>query len=238
MNRQQVLAVATSSDLGSNANVLCEFIGKKKDSTFVDLGVRDGFSSALLSLNFKKNNNKIYGVDVNFNNFRSELVDGQNYLQLEGDSSTIGKYADLEDLQEIDFLFVDSLHVREQVLCELHYWVPRLKEGGTVAFHDSHWPEGKRDQTGGKSWNRVDDAIREFFGLEVLEDYEDDNLEVTCYPPSWGMTFVTLKTKNFESTVKDWNKVFNTRNDLISVFWNKENVGDRTIELEMSYEAD
>jgi hypothetical protein len=51
------------------------------------------------------------------------------------------------------------------------------------------------------------------------------------------MTFVTLKTKNFESTVKDWNKVFNTRNDLISVFWNKENVGDRTIELEMSYEA-
>ena len=73
-------------------NVLCEFVSDKKDSVFVDLGVRDGFSSSLLSLNSKKNNNKVYGVDVNFNNFRSELVEGENYLQLEGDSSTIGKY--------------------------------------------------------------------------------------------------------------------------------------------------
>lgn len=237
MNKQQILGAAVSSDLGSNANVLHEYISTKKDSVFVDLGVRDGYSSAILAMNSKKNNNKVYGVDVNFSNFRSELVDGENYLQLEGDSSTIGKYVDIEDLNQIDFLFVDSLHVREQVLCELFYWVPRLKEGATVAFHDSHWPEGKMDQAGERSWNRVDEAITDFFGLKTLEDYEDDDIKVSCYPDSWGMTFVTIKNK-FENKVKDWNQVFNTRNDLISVFWNKENVGDRTIELEITYEVD
>ena len=238
MNKQQVLSAAASSDLGSNAQVLSNFVEGKTNSVFLDLGVRDGYSSAILALNSKNNDNKVYGVDVNFNNFRSELVEGENYLQLEGDSSTIGKYAEIEDLNNVDFVFVDSLHVREQVLCELFYWVPRIKEGGTVAFHDSHWPEGKRDQAGDRSWNRVDEAIRDFFGLETLEDYEDDNLKVSCYPDSWGMTFVTIKNKEFQNKVEDWNQVFNTRNDLISVFWNEGNVGDRAIELEMTYETD
>jgi len=237
MNKQQILGAAVSSDLGTNANILHEHISGKKDSVFVDLGVRDGFSSAVLAMNSKKNNNKVYGVDVNFSNFRSEFVEGENYLQLEGDSSTIGKYVDIEELNEIDFLFVDSLHVREQVLCELYYWFPKLKEGGTVAFHDSHWPEGKMDQSGDKSWNRVDQAITDYFGLETLSDYEDDHIKVSCYPESWGMTFVTLKSKEFSDKVSDWNQVFNTRNDLISVFWNKDNVGDRTIELEMTNET-
>lgn len=238
MNKQQVLSAAASSDLGSNAQVLSNFVRGKTNSVFLDLGVRDGYSSAILALNSKNNDNKVYGVDVNFNNFRSELVEGENYLQLEGDSSTIGKYAEIEDLNNVDFVFVDSLHVREQVLCELFYWVPRIKEGGTVAFHDSHWPEGKRDQAGDRSWNRVDEAIKDFFGLETLEDYEDDNLKVSCYPDSWGMTFVTIKNKEFQNKVEDWNQVFNTRNDLISVFWNEGNVGDRAIELEMNYETD
>ena len=238
MNKQQVLSAAASSDLGSNAQVLSNFVEGKTNSVFLDLGVRDGYSSAILALNSKNNDNKVYGVDVNFINFRSELVEGENYLQLEGDSSTIGKYAEIEDLNNVDFVFVDSLHVREQVLCELFYWVPRIKEGGTVAFHDSHWPEGKRDQAGDRSWNRVDEAIRDFFGLETLEDYEDDNLKVSCYPDSWGMTFVTIKNKEFQNKVEDWNQVFNTRNDLISVFWNEGNVGDRAIELEMNYETD
>lgn len=102
MNKQQVLSAAASSDLGSNAQVLSNFVEGKTNSVFLDLGVRDGYSSAILALNSKNNDNKVYGVDVNFINFRSELVEGENYLQLEGDSSTIGKYAEIEDLNNVD----------------------------------------------------------------------------------------------------------------------------------------
>ena len=237
MNKQEIIWSAFSSDLGKNAYVLHDFVKEKKNSIFVDIGVRDGYSSAIFALDTKENNNTVYGIDVNFNNLKVDLLENKTYFQIEGDSSTIGKYAEIQDLKEVDCIFVDSLHVREQVLCELYYWFPRLKDGGTVIFHDSHWPEDKKDKTGGKTWNRVDDAIKDFFGLKVLEDYKDDNIEIKCYPDSWGMTFVTVKdVKNFVDSVKDWNQVFDTRNDLISVFWNESNVGNRVIELRMKVE--
>lgn len=237
MNKQQVIQTSASSDLGKNAHVLHEFIKEKTNSTFVDIGVRDGYSSAIFALDSKKNNNVVYGVDVNFNNLRVDLIKNQNYFQLEGDSSTIGKYVEIEELNEVDVIFVDSLHVKQQVLCELFYWVPRLKNGGTVVFHDSHWEEGQYAVINGKSWARVDEAIVQFFGLESLANYEDDNLKVVCYPESYGMTFVTVTdVDKIKSTVPDWNKVFQERNELMAQYWNKDTVGDRTIELEMTYE--
>ena len=49
------------------------------------------------------------------------------------------------------------------------------------------------------------------------------------------MTFVKLKKKIKPPTL-DWDTVFKERNELIAQYWNEGNVGDRTIELEMSYE--
>ena len=234
MKAENVLLMASNSDLGENAYKMAEFLTDKRDAIFVDIGVRDGYSSGILAIGAAERNNTIYGIDVNFNTFRSELVDSDRYYQLEGDSSTIGKYAEIDDLNSVDFLFIDSLHTREQVLCEMYYWVPRMTEGSTVAFHDSHWPEGKRDKAGGREWNRVDEAIREFFGLDKLEDVDTDEFSVRCHPASWGMTFVTMNNpKVFKNHVSDWEAVFQIRNELIACFWDKNSVGNRTIELEM-----
>lgn len=235
MSNALIERVATSSDLGSNAYVLYEQIKDKKNSVFVDLGVRNGYSSAILSINSKNHNNKIYGIDVTFDDFISDIVEKDNYLQIEGDSSSVGKYSEIEELNQIDFLFVDTLHVREQVLCELYYWVPKLKNGATIAFHDSHWPEGKKENIGGKIWERVDSAIVDFFGLSELVDYSDKNIKVSCYPDSWGMTFVTISdVKKFKNKIKDWNDVFEKRNELISVYWNSNTVQDKVIDLELT----
>lgn len=239
MNSKEIVSAAASSDLGINANRLSDFIATKKNSIFVDIGVRDGFSSGIMGINSKKNGNKVYGVDVNFNNLKTPLIEDAEYYQLEGDSSTIGKYAEIDDLKQVDVIFVDSLHVKQQVLCELFYWVPRLKNGGTVVFHDSHWAEGQYAVINDKSWARVDEAIVQYFGLGSLEDYEDDNLKVVCYPESYGMTFITVNDVNkIESTVPNWSQVFQERNELIAQYWNENTVGDRTIELEMKYEID
>ncbi len=234
MKAENVLLMASNSDLGENAYKMAEFLSDKRDSVFVDIGVRDGYSSGILAIAAAERNNKVYGVDVNFNAFNTELVDNNRYLQLEGDSSTIGKYVEIDDLNKVDFLFVDSLHTREQVLCELYYWVPRMTEGATVAFHDSHWPAGKKDTSGGREWNRVDDAIREFFGLNELKNIDTEEISVRCHPASWGMTFVTMHNpKVFENHVTDWESVFKIRNELIACFWDENSVGNRTIELEM-----
>ena len=237
MNDRQIIDTAVASDLGDNANRLHELIQTKKKSVFVDIGVRAGMSSGIMGLRSKENGNKVYGVDVSWNNLNHGLIENAEYLQLTGDSSTIGKYADMDDLKGVSVVFVDSLHVKQQVLCELFYWAPRVKRGGSIVFHDSHWAQGQYAVINGKSWPRVDEAICEFFGLDTIGDYEDDNIKVTCYPESYGMTFVKLKKKIKPPTL-DWGTVFKERNELIAQYWNEGNVGDRTIELEMSYEAD
>lgn len=216
MNRDEILNWASSGDLGTNAYVLEQYVSDKENSIFVDIGVRFGCSSAIMSIDSTKKNNKIYGIDVDYSTFNSNCVVGENYTKLVGDSSTIGKNSKIKDLKNVDVLFIDSLHVREQVLCELYYWVPRLNDNALIVFHDSHWPEGKKDTFGGKEWESVDKAITEYFGLNVLEDYSDGEIEVNCYPPSWGMTFIKIKNlKKFKNRVKDWNKVFEDRNYII-----------------------
>jgi hypothetical protein len=217
MNRDEILNWASSGDLGTNAFVLEQYVKEKENSIFVDIGVRFGCSSAIMSIDSVRKNNKIYGIDVEYGTFNDSCVSGENYTKLLGDSSTIGKNTQIKDLKKVDVLFIDSLHVREQVLCELYYWVPRLNENALIVFHDSHWPDGKKDSFGGKTWESVDKAIIEYFGLESLDDYSDEQIEVNCYPPSWGMTFIKIfNPKKFENKVKDWNKVFEDRNYIIS----------------------
>ena len=79
-------------------------------------------SSGIMGLRSKENGNKVYG-DV-WNNLNHGLIENAEYLQLTGDSSTIAKYADMDDLKGVSVVFVDSLHVKQQVLCELFYWPP------------------------------------------------------------------------------------------------------------------
>lgn len=217
MERDQILEWASSGDLGENAFVLEKYVKEKEDSVFVDIGVRFGCSSAIMSIDSVRKNNRIYGIDVDYSTFNGNSILGENYTKLLGDSSTIGKNTKIKDLKKVDVLFIDSLHVREQVLCELYYWFPRLNNNALIVFHDSHWPDGKKDSFGGKSWESVDKAITEFFGLSSLEDYSDDEIVVNCYPPSWGMTFINISNpKKFKNKVSDWDKVFEDRNYIIS----------------------
>ena len=57
------------SDLGENAMVLLDLVKTKKDSRFMDVGVRGGVSSAILSYESEENNNQVCGCDLNFGLF-------------------------------------------------------------------------------------------------------------------------------------------------------------------------
>jgi SAM-dependent methyltransferase len=150
----------------------------------------------------------------------------QDYMCYQADSVTLGKNWDEEPF---DVIFVDTIHTREQVLTELYYWADNLKPGGYFVFHDSHW-EGPGDVIGGVQHERVDVAITDFFGLpksvREMDIYEDDNVIINHHKPSFGMTFVKVKTANaiekFKSNI-DWNHAFETRNWLADLHFNPEN---------------
>ena len=216
-----------NDDLGVNKNVLYEITSKYTDSIFVDLGVREGASSKIMLSDSIKNNNKVFGVDVDWSVLNSEVNSHPNYTKILGDSSTVGKYWD----KEISGIFVDTFHIKEQVLSELYFWYPHIKEGGFIAFHDTNWPQGQHDRYGDITWDRVEEGVKSFFNVDSL-DYEDEFIKMTNYPESWGMTIVEIKKKkNYISEFPNWKEIIDRRNHLISLFWNKNNKSNVKIEL-------
>lgn len=219
-----------STDIGINADPLYSVVSKYKDTTFVDLGVRSGVSSEIMLIGSHTNNNKVFGVDVDWSLLNSEVLSHPNYTTILGDSSTVGKYWN----EKISGLFVDTFHIKEQVLSELYFWYSHIKEGGFIAFHDTNWPQGKHDEYGGITWGRVEEGVKSFFNVDSL-NYEDEHIKMTNYPESWGLTIVEIKKKkDYISEFPNWKEVIDRRNCLINIFWNEENKGDVKIDLELN----
>jgi hypothetical protein len=217
------------TDLGSNIYKLYEKASKINNGNFVDLGVRTGVSSEIFLLTSNQNN-IVNGVDVDWSLIKPNIITNPNYKQFLGDSVTVGKNLNIS----VNGLFVDTFHIKEQVMCELYYWYDKVIEEGFIAFHDSHWPEGKYDEYGGIKWERVEEGIKDFFNLSDL-NYEDKFIKSEHFPDSWGMTIITIKKKkDYISLYKKWEEIFDRRNYLISLFWNEDNKSDVEIELKLT----
>lgn len=216
-----------STDIGVNANPLYEMVSKYSNTIFVDLGVRSGVSSEIMLLDSVKNNNQVYGVDVDWSMLNPSVGSHTNYTTILGDSSTVGKYWD----KKISGLFVDTFHIKEQVLSELYFWYSHIEEGGFIAFHDTNWPIGKHDVYGGLTWDRVEDGVKSFFNVDSL-NYEDEYIKMVNYPESWGMTIVKIKQKkDYVSEFTTWKEVIDKRNYLINLFWDEKNKSNVKIDL-------
>ena len=44
--------------------------------------------------------------------------------------------------EKIDLLFIDGDHSYERVKTDVQSWLPKLKDGGIIVFHDYSWAEG------------------------------------------------------------------------------------------------
>jgi len=219
-----------STDIGVNAVPLYDIVSKYNNTVFVDLGVRGGVSSEIMLLDSDKNNNKVFGVDVDWGMINPSVDSHPNYTKILGDSSTIGKYWD----KKISGLFVDTFHIKEQVLSELYFWYPHIEESGFIAFHDTNWPDGKHDVYAGITWDRVEEGIKSFFNVDTL-NYEDQYIKMSNHPESWGMTIVEIKKKkDYISEFPNWKEIIDRRNFLISLFWAEENKSDVKIDLTLN----
>tara|TARA_A100001201_G_scaffold49097_1_gene48942 strand:+ start:1610 stop:2404 length:795 start_codon:yes stop_codon:yes gene_type:complete len=228
------------NDLGVNSWVLADLVKGINNGRMIDLGVRSGASSALMSIESEQRNNQVCGCDISFSEFfrRGRRFVNENYICYQADSVTLGKNWD-ED--PFDIIFVDTVHTREQVLAELYYWSNHIKEGGHFVFHDTHWvaPNGEdnpiEDNTysgeiDGVKWGRPDVAVTEFFNLpksvRQLNEYEDGDIKLKHCTESHGMTFVQVKTldaiQRFKESI-DWDTVFEVRNRLNNIFLNPDN---------------
>ena len=84
-------------------------------------------------------------ADEVFEDFKRNLnpvADDYEYIR----GTSLEAVNQFED-QSLDFVFVDGSHAYRDVLDDLKAWYPKIRDGGTLAGHDYHWPEVRRAVT-------------------------------------------------------------------------------------------
>lgn len=167
-----------NDDLGPNKQRLFDVAATAlPGDVLVDLGVRGGASSFAMLDATESQQCRVIGVDPAPCPFSYP----QRYSYRQSDS--VSEAANIE--APIFLCFFDTLHIKEQVMAELHHYWPKIRVGGWAVFHDSEWPVGKHDVYLGITWGQVIDGINAFFGTEPRPEITRSH-----HPESWGMTFI------------------------------------------------
>lgn len=123
----------------------------EQESIIVEVGSYLGASTYYLAKGISKKGGRVYAVDTWSNLAMSEgakdtyqeFMENTNELKdfivpLRGLSIDISQ----EFNKKIDLLFIDGDHSYEGVMTDLESWLPKLKNGGIIIFHDYSWAEG------------------------------------------------------------------------------------------------
>jgi MMP 1-O-methyltransferase len=114
----------------------------------VEIGSWKGKSTICLGLGSRAGRGvRIFAVDPHADYRHGEFKDnveragiGDLVTPVKGLSQQVASDFD----QPIELLFVDGSHEEELVREDFDKWVPKVVEGGVVAFHDTTWHDGPR----------------------------------------------------------------------------------------------
>jgi len=192
---------------------LQELLKNEKLTKIVEIGTWMGGTALLWAIMVSKNNGRLFCCDLSFyyGSFYSQLT-GKHYNQLtykepeytefakhitelEGNShdpAYIAKVFEAVSPGTVDFMFIDGDHTYEGVKADFYNFLPLMKPGGYVAFHDilktaDHISLGCRVE---EFWSEIKDKFEYW-------EFVDNN-EYLCYGgpcPSKSMGIGVIKTK-------------------------------------------
>ena len=122
------------------------------DGAIVEIGSWKGKSTVCLGLGSRAGRSvRIYAIDPHadyrFGDFKTN-VERAGIAELVTPIPSLSQAA-AEDFDEaIELLFVDGSHEYDLVLEDFEKWVPKVIDGGWVAFHDTTWTKGPRKVVG------------------------------------------------------------------------------------------
>lgn len=97
------------------------------DAVIVEIGTYQGGSAAILAA---ANNTIIYTIDPDAKIIKIEGLDNIQFIK--GTSEEIVVTWE----KPIDMLLIDGSHFYKDVAMDILNWVPKVKEGGIICFHD------------------------------------------------------------------------------------------------------
>ncbi len=122
------------------------------DGVIVEIGSWKGKSTVCLGLGSRAGNSvPVYAVDPHadyrFGDFKTN-VERAGIAELVRPVASLSQAAADGFEEPIELLFVDGSHEYDLVLEDFEKWVPKVVDGGWVAFHDTTWTKGPRTVVG------------------------------------------------------------------------------------------
>jgi MMP 1-O-methyltransferase len=122
------------------------------DGVIVEIGSWKGKSTICLGLGSRAGNRvPVYAIDPHtdgrFGDFESN-VERAGITELVRPIASLSQPAADGFDKPIEILFVDGSHEYDLVLEDFEKWVPKVVDGGWVAFHDTVWTSGPRKVVG------------------------------------------------------------------------------------------
>jgi MMP 1-O-methyltransferase len=122
------------------------------DGVIVEIGSWKGKSTVCIGLGSQAGASvPIYAIDPHadyrFGDFK-ENVERAGLTDLVRPIASLSQAAADGFDEPIELLFVDGSHEYDLVLEDFEKWVPKVIDGGWVAFHDTTWTEGPRKVVG------------------------------------------------------------------------------------------
>jgi predicted O-methyltransferase YrrM len=122
------------------------------EGVIVEIGSWRGKSTICLGLGSRAGKGvPVYAIDPHtdgrFGDFETN-VDRAGITELVRPIASLSQPAADDFDERIELLFVDGSHEYDLVLEDFEKWVPKVVDGGWVAFHDTTWTEGPRKVVG------------------------------------------------------------------------------------------
>jgi len=156
-------------------NLLYTLTKRFRPETIVELGTGQGGSFYSFLAGIVENNlGHIYTIDIleKSQTLSEALPDTKFFSKITGDSLSI------PDIQNIDFLFIDSNHDLQFILKEWDKWEKNVKVGGLIFFHDVHWePYGVKEAVE-IIWKKEKNRFLRLFHLGAQREGDHCGLEV------------------------------------------------------------
>lgn len=185
--------------------IINRIIKSKGYEDYLEIGVRDGECFKMIECSSK------IGVDPN------PTSDHTTYVM-----TSDAFFDDLSEDRKFDIIFIDGLHIDEQVDKDIENSLKHLKEGGTIVLHDCNPPTEKHaleypvyEAPTNGNWNGT-----VYLSLVKLRLYRKD-LVLKTVDSDWGVGILTRgdsKTINaFPSDSLNWDFFNRNRNDILGL---------------------
>lgn len=163
--------------MSAEAHCIYRLVKMLGEGNYADLGVMNGGSTAIMgyALEYIKKPGRIFSVDL-----FGRLIDGkpvgsfevieklENYFaknfqfaKLQICQGTTDEWA--EKLHEkFNLIFIDADHSYEAVKSDFYNWSPKVKEGGYLLFHDTHFRSVNKflKELNNEDWQLIEHIFR------------------------------------------------------------------------------